>query len=391
MDALDAIIIALLALFAYSGFRRGFSWVGPSLIGLLAGLLIGSVAAPPIARALTHDRSAQPLIAIGFFLAIALIIQGIGTGLGFQARVRALRSRFARMDSALGSGLSAIGVIIGAWYLGLVFSQSPWVALDQQIQGSAIERVLDGAFPRPPSFLANLQNILRATDFPNPFASIVQPPPAPVQIPALVNTPGIRTAAANTVKVVALGCGGGAEAGSAWPAATDYLVTNAHVVAGSTTVDIDAPSGATGHATVVLFDPNVDVAILHVTGMGLAALPMAGGDPSRGTSGAVIGYPGGGDESVVAAGVSGTEMARGYNIYGDTLVTRDIEVLAAHVIPGNSGGPMVDQNGVVQGLVFAASTTDPNTGYSLTMSQISSDVNSGVGRSQATSTESCTS
>ena len=72
MDLLDAIIIVLLLLFAYSGYRRGISWIAPSLAGLLAGLLLGAIVAPPIARALTHDRTTQPLIAIGFFLAIAV-------------------------------------------------------------------------------------------------------------------------------------------------------------------------------------------------------------------------------------------------------------------------------------------------------------------------------
>ncbi len=95
MDLLDIVILALLVVSAFSGFRRGLTWVGPSLAGLLAGLLVGAVAAPPIARALTHNLDVQPLIAIGFFLAISLIIQGIGTGIGFQVRVRTLRTRFA--------------------------------------------------------------------------------------------------------------------------------------------------------------------------------------------------------------------------------------------------------------------------------------------------------
>src|SRR5579864_9394346 len=390
MDLLDAIIIVLLLVFGYSGYRRGISWIAPSLAGLLAGLLLGAVAAPPIARAITHDRTTQPLIAIGFFLAIALIVQGIGTGLGFQARLRTIRTKFALWDSLLGSGLALLGGVAGAWYLGLIFSQSPWTGLDQQISGSAIERALDGALPRPPAFLATIQNIFRDTNFPNPFASIVETPPAPVEIPPLVNTPGIRNASSMTSKVVAFGCGGGAEAGSSWPIAPNYLVTNAHVVAGSTSVEVDTPAGATDHATVVFYDPNIDVAILYVPGLGLSPLTTAAADPARGTTGAVIGYPGGGDEKVVPAAVDGTEMARGYNIYGDQLVTRDIEVLAANVIPGNSGGPVVDQNGTVIGLVFAASTTTSNEGYALTIPQIASDVHAGVGRTQATSTEACT-
>jgi S1-C subfamily serine protease len=194
-----------------------------------------------------------------------------------------------------------------------------------------------------------------------------------------------------TSRVVALGCGGGAEAGSSWPIAANYMVTNAHVVAGSSRVEVDTPDNMPHTATVVLFDPNIDVAVLYVPGIGLSPLHVAGSDPTRGTQGAVIGYPGGGNEKVVPAAVSGTEEARGYNIYGDSLVTRDIEVLAAQVIPGNSGGPIVDTGGTVVGLVFAASTTDNTVGYALTIPQIQGDLSAGVGRTQAVSTQSCTS
>lgn len=390
MNLLDGIIIVLLLVFAYSGYRRGLSWVGPSLIGLLVGLTVGALVAPPIARALSHDHNVQPLIAVGFFLAIALIIQGFGTAIGFQVRLRTIRTRFYELDSALGAVLAFIGVALGVWYLGLVFSQSPWTQLDKQINGSVIEQGLDHILPPPPGFLASIQNILRATNFPNPFASI-QAPPTPVGIPPLVDTPGIRAATAVTSKVVAFGCGGGAEAGSSWPVANNYLVTNAHVVAGSNSVQITTPAGATEHATVVFYDSNSDVAILYVPGLGLSPLSQTSGDPARGDTGAVIGYPGGGDESVVPAGVSGTQTARGYNIYGDTLVTRGIIVMSAHVIPGNSGGPLVDTSGRVMGLVFAASTTDPNEGYALTNSQIAGDLSAGVGRTQPVSTQGCTS
>jgi S1-C subfamily serine protease len=84
-------------------------------------------------------------------------------------------------------------------------------------------------------------------------------------------------------------------------------------------------------------------------------------------------------------------MARGYNIYGDALVTRDIEVLSARVIPGNSGGPIVNDDGQIIGVVFAASTTQANVGYALTIPQIESDLQAAGGKTSAVSTQGCAS
>jgi S1-C subfamily serine protease len=389
VDLLDAVILVLVASALFSGYRRGITWVGPSLVGLVVGIVVGAAAAPPLAGVFNKQPTVEPLITTAVFLGIVLIIQGIGTTIGFRARVRSLRTRFAQVDSVLGAVLATAGVLAGSWYLGLTFSQSPWTALDTQINGSAIEKGLDGIAPRPPGFLATLENALRNNSFPNPFSAINPIAPPPAAIPPLVNTAGMRAATAVTSKVIAFGCGG-AEAGSAWPIGDDDVVTNAHVVAGSQRVELDTTDGATHPATVVSFDPNADVAVLYVPGLGEAALPTASSDPARGVTGAAIGYPGGQSESVAPAEVRGTENARGYNIYNTGIVTRDIEVLAAQIIPGNSGGPLVDTAGVVQGLVFAASTTDPNEGYSLTIPQIAPDLASGRGHTAAVSTEQCT-
>jgi S1-C subfamily serine protease len=389
VDLLDAVIVLLVASALFSGYRRGISWVGPSLVGLIVGIVVGAAAAPHLAALFSKQADIEPLITSGIFLGIVLIIQGIGTTIGFRARVRSLRTRFAGVDSALGALLAGAGVLAGTWYLGLTFSQSPWKALDTQISGSAIEKALDSVAPRPPGFLATLENALRNSSFPNPFSAIAPIAPPPAAIPALVNTAGIRAATAVTSKVIAFGCGG-AEAGSAWPIGDNHVVTNAHVVAGSQRVELDTTDGATHPATVVLFDPDVDVAILYVPGLGEPALRTASTDPPRGVNGAAIGYPGGQDEKVVPAAVRGTEVARGYNIYNSGVVSRDIEVLAAQIIPGNSGGPIVDTSGVVQGLVFAASTTDPSEGYALTMTAIAPDLANGRGHTQGVPTQQCT-
>ena len=390
MDLLDLLIVAFVIVFAVSGLRRGLSGVALALAGLLAGLLLGALIAPPIAKAITGNATTRPLFGIGIFVGIALLVEGIGAAMGFALRQQTRRAvLLGKANSVAGAAIGFVGALAATWYLGLMFSQSPWVALDNQISGSAIERTLDTLMPRPPGFLATIGNVLKPGNFPNPFSNIFNVPPTPVAIPPLVNTPGIRRAASVTSKVIAVGCNGGAEAGSSWPLAAGYLVTNAHVVAGSNTIEIDTPDGTPHSARVVLFDPNTDLAILYSPGIRLRPLALMNSNPARGTAGAVIGYPGGDTEQVVSAGVSGTELARGYNIYGDTLVTREIEVLAAQVIPGDSGGPIVNDSGQIIGVVFAASTTEPDVGYALTIPQVYADLQAGLHRTAAVSTQSC--
>lgn len=394
MDALDVVILVAAFLFAASGFRRGLTWVSFSVAGLVAGLLIGALVARPLAAAISrNDVGSQATVATAVLLSVVLVVQGLGTAIGYQVRSATLRRRnaeFARIDSVLGAVVAALATCAAAWFLGLTFGQSRLQALDHQIQRSAVLRSFDALAPELPPRLAEVGNVIRGAHFPNPFVSLVPEVGAPAALPASIDTPGVRAARDATVRVLARGCGvGQVEAGSGWPVAVDYLVTNAHVVAGASRVTVDVPSGDALRATVVLYDPNVDVAVLHVPNLGLQPLPTANDDPARGTPGAVIGYPGGAEEKIVAAAVNSTETARGYNIYNSQTVDRRIAVLHAMIIPGNSGGPVVDLQGQVLGLVFAASTTDDSLGYALTMPQVRDDLNLGSRRSAPVSTQDC--
>jgi S1-C subfamily serine protease len=82
--------------------------------------------------------------------------------------------------------------------------------------------------------------------------------------------------------------------------------------------------------------------------------------------------------------------AVGKDIYGKHTVTRDVYELQSIVRPGNSGGPFALVGGVVAGVVFAASTTDPDIGYAITSTEVLPDVNKGVGRTASVSTGPCT-
>jgi S1-C subfamily serine protease len=355
-------------------------------------VLVGAAAASPVADLLSiHGPLGKPVVGV-----ICLIVGGsLGSSLGYwlgQLVHRGLiRSAGAwEVNRALGALISGAAVLAVSWFLGLSFATGPSAAVSQQVQRSAILRQIDHYFPQPPGFLATVEQVLSGLPFPRVFAGL-EPTTTPLALPpdCVANAQSACVAAAKaTVKVQSLGCGG-LVTGSGFPVATDYLVTNAHVVSGTRAHAIITTDGRNLRATVVLFDPNRDVAILHVPGLGFSPLRTTTG--ARGTQGAVIGYPGGGDEKSGPAVVDDEVMAQGRDIYNQGFVTRQIYILQATVIPGNSGGPLIDVHGNVLGVVFAASSSDPNQAYALTEAEVAGDIRSGVGQTAAidTSAYSC--
>jgi S1-C subfamily serine protease len=360
-----------------NGFSRGF-WLS---LAQYAGLLIGVIAGAASAQGLLDLLQITSPVARPLGAVLVLIIGGslgssVGFALGQPIRQRILKERVHTVtDSAVGAAMSAIAVLAMCWFLGLSFSRGPSPDLAYLLQRSTVLHALDSVAPRPPGFLARVEGILSGVSFPPVFATLDPTTlPGALPIPASVNTPGISHAASLTVKVVSNGCGG-LVTGSGFPIGNQLIITNAHVVSGTTDHRVQTPDGTVLGATVVYFDPEVDVAILRVPGYAGAALQL--GQGGRGTQGAVIGYPGGGPESVEPAVVDGAINADGRDIYNSNQVTRQIFVLQSHVRPGNSGGPLVDMNGDVLGLVFATSASQPDQAYALTDAQIQGDIQKG--------------
>jgi S1-C subfamily serine protease len=348
----------------------------------------GAALAPTILDALRlSSGGVRPLAAV-----LVLVIGGsLGSTLGFwigEPIRRAFVGRgIARPPEKLFGGLFSLFTVLSvAWFLGLTFSQGPSADLGRLIQRSVVLRSVDVLFPRPPGFLSGVRGILAGVPFPQTFAGLAPALPQQLQPPASVNTAGVQSASQVVYRVEGRGCGG-VVSGSAYPVARGYLITNAHVVSGTSgTVLSQDATGVRGiRATVVYFDPQKDVAILYAPQVTAPALvPVAAG---RGTQGAVIGYPGGGPEMVGPAVIEQGTTAEGRDIYNDQLVDRNIWILAAEVRPGNSGGPLVDLQGHVLGLIFAASSTDPTQAYALTTDEVQGDVTAGVGRTARVATE----
>jgi S1-C subfamily serine protease len=183
----------------------------------------------------------------------------------------------------------------------------------------------------------------------------------------------VSSAWRSTFKVVSQGCGEILE-GSAFLVAPNTYVTNAHVVAGTYSTQLEFENDAPVRARVVYFDPNFDLAILRAPGLAGSGPPLSldTADVNRGQVGAVLGYPGGGNFDAEPAGVRELFLATGRNIYGTGLTNRYVYELQAKIRPGNSGGPLVEPDGTVIGVVFSTSATDPNVGYALASPSVES-------------------
>jgi S1-C subfamily serine protease len=386
-NIIDLVIVAATLIGLANGFRRGFWLSLTQYLGLLAGVLLGAAAAQPV---LDYIRVTSP-IARPLGAVLVLIIGGsLGSSIGYAAgepiRRRILRAGIhSTVDSLGGAALSAAAVLAMMWFLGLSFSRGPSLEVAQLIQKSVVLHKLDSIAPQTPPFLARVEGILSGVPFPSVFAGLEPSLPGPLTLPASVDTPGVRSAAQSVLRVSSLGCGG-VVTGSGFAIGGGYIVTNAHVVSG--TFDHHVLTPTTGDllaATVVYFDPSRDFALLYVPDLPSAALSL--GPASPGTQGAVIGYPGGGPEKIEPAVVDGAVQAQGRDIYSDNTVTRQIYVIQGKVRPGNSGGPLVDLQGKVLGIVFATSAKDPSQAYALTDDEIAPDLKDVRGRHTVDTTQ----
>ncbi|WP_182525434.1 MarP family serine protease [Nocardioides dongkuii] len=390
MNLLDWLLVALVLAYALSGYWQGFITGAFATAGLLLGGLFGVWLAP------TALGEAAPSLWVSLgALFIVILAASLGQAL-FQYVGARLRSRITwqpirALDAVGGAALSAVAVLLVAWALGVAVSGSRIGQVTPLVRESQVLAKVNGVLPAAaPSVLGAFNDVVGTGFFPRylePFAPerIVEVAPGDQR---LLGRAPVVAAQESVLKVRAANrCGRGVE-GTGFLYAQDRLMTNAHVVAG-----VDDPEVILGDvavpATVVLYDSQLDLAVLALDSGDRPVLDLDEGAGAKDPV-VILGYPQDGPYDAQAGRIRAEQRLRSPDIYGDGSVIREVYSLRGLVRPGNSGGPIVERDGDVVGVVFAASVTDQETGYALTASQVGATAADGVTRQGEVSTGDCT-
>ncbi|VEG58164.1 colicin V production protein [Mycolicibacterium aurum] len=369
---LDIAILAVALLAAVSGWRSGAPGSLLALVGVVLGAAAGVLLAPHL---VTYIDGPRTKLFATLFLILVLVVIGEIAGVVLGRAVRgAIRNPALRVaDSVVGVALQLVLVLTASWLLGTALMSSPQPNLAAAVAGS---RVISEVDTVAPSWLRSVPDRLSALWETAGLHDVLKPF-GPTQVadieapdPTLATSVVVGTTRPSVVKVrgVAQSCQKVLE-GTGFVVAPNRVMSNAHVVAGSDSVTIEV-DGQSYEAGVVSYDPDADISILDVPNLPSAPLQFVDTEAQPGTDGIVLGYPGGGDFTATPARIREVIKLNGPDIYRSTTVTREVYTIRGTVRQGNSGGPMINRQGKVLGVVFGAAVDDVDTGFVLTAQEV---------------------
>ena len=370
---LDIAVLVVAFIAAISGWRSGALGSLMSFVGVVLGAIAGVMLAPHI---VSHVHSPRAKLFAALFLILALVVIGEVAGVVLGRAVRsAIRNRGIRtVDSIIGVALQLVVVLVAAWLLATPLTSSDQPNLAAAVRGSKVLAQVDKYAPEwLKSVPKRMSTLLSTSGLPEVLQPFGRTPIQAVDAPdaSLADSLVVANARPSVVKIrgVAPGCQKVLE-GTGFVIAPNRVMSNAHVVAGSDSVTVQA-EGQTYDATVVSYDPNADISILDVPNLPQRPLVFAEQPAKSGTDAVVLGYPGGGDFAATPARVREIIELNGPDIYRTTTVNREVYTIRGTVRQGNSGGPMINRAGQVLGVVFGAAVDDNDTGFVLTASEVS--------------------
>ncbi len=387
---LDLAVLVVAFVAAISGWRSGALGSLMSFVGVVLGAIAGVMLAPHI---VSHIQSPRAKLFAALFLILALVVVGEVAGVVLGRAVRgAIRNRGVRtVDSIIGVALQLVVVLVAAWLLASPLTSSDQPNLAAAVRGSKVLAQVDKYAPEwLKSVPKRMSTLLSTSGLPDVLQPFGRTPIQAVEAPdaSLADSLVVAAARPSVVKIrgVAPGCQKVLE-GTGFVIAPNRVMSNAHVVAGSDSVTVEA-EGQTYDATVVSYDPNADISILDVPNLPQRPLVFADQPAKSGTDAVVLGYPGGGDFAATPARIRETIELSGPDIYRTTTVNREVYTIRGTVRQGNSGGPMINRAGQVLGVVFGAAVDDNDTGFVLTANEVSRQL-AKIGNTQKVPTGAC--
>jgi serine protease DegQ len=193
---------------------------------------------------------------------------------------------------------------------------------------------------------------------PTPPASTTNPPAATQPADGSSRIPQVvQRAQPSIVTVFAEQGGGQTDAQQGVGSGVIYradgvVLTNHHVVANATRIEVAFADGSRTGGKVAASDPDTDLAVIRVDRNDLPAAEFHNALPQVGELAVVLGSPLGFEKTVTAGIVSGLHRS----IPGSASETRalvDLIQTDAAISPGNSGGAVVDASGRVLGISVA--------------------------------------
>ncbi|WP_276848196.1 MarP family serine protease [Corynebacterium pyruviciproducens] len=376
-----ALIADLIIAFAscvtfFFGWRQGAFASVLSAVGVVSGIVLSAALLP-----LVSNYTANPTLTLLLGIGVMVLIAGIGNLLGGLAGSRlrqSIRTRTAMtVDSLLGAVFQVFALLLVVWFVATPLVGRVTGPVGEGLSNS---RVLTAVDQLTPPVIDNLPARLAATlsesglpPLVSPFTGAreveVEPPNILIDDTAMVDRvrPSVVYVLADAPQCSRRLMGSG------FVISPDTILTNAHVVAGTDTVHVETVNG-TVEATVVFYDPDTDLAVLHSAGLDLPALQWAEDAASTGDDAVVMGFPEGGPFEARPVRIRDKIIVNGPNIYATTRVDREAYSLRGTIRHGNSGGPLLTTDGDVLGVIFGTAVDESETGYALSADEVISTI-----------------
>jgi S1-C subfamily serine protease len=392
VHVVDGILILLMLVFAISGYRQGFVIGALSFGGFFSGALIGLQVGPLIANQFA-DGAIRVVVSLVSIFALAVLGQTLAGWFGTRLRRAIVSKPLQRVDDAGGAVVSLVAVLLVAWLVAVPLGSSslPW--LNREVRSSAVLGGINQLMPQQARALSSaLRTTLDTNGFPDVFGGLTPTKAREVAAPdrALERSQVVQNSKRSVIKVLgtAESCSRRIE-GSGFVYADQRVMTNAHVVAGTNSIDVEV-NGDRLPGDVVVYDPRRDLAVIHVPRLEAPVMPFVQKPAATGADAIVLGFPLDGPYDARAARVRDVSNITGPDIYeSGNDVTREIYTIKALVRSGNSGGPLVTPNGRVLGVIFAAAADDRNVGFAVTAKEAAGVAQQGIERTRRVRTGDC--